>query len=135
MLTRKKIKFSLILLIFLAMFAASCGQKNTSDFSQTENGIQANLNISPSSPVAMEMTKMMLTLIDGKGQPIEGADVQYNLVMPGMMMAPNQPQASEESGGRYRADAMFTMAGDWRVEVSVQTDNRETTFNFDFPVK
>jgi hypothetical protein len=134
-LTGKKVRQYVILMVFLPLLIISCGQKNKNTFSQIKGGINANFSISPASPTAMEPAVLSLTLKDQKGNPIKGADVQYNLTMPGMMMPSNQPQATEASGGQYHSDAIFTMSGDWQVEALVKYGSEQTNFTFNLPVK
>ena len=121
----KKNLLSSLVLVALALLLLSCGGNNTQEFTQMQNEITATFSIAPAS----------LSLTVAKGQAIVGAQVAYNLTMPGMTMPPNQLQAMDEGNGLYTADATFTMSGDWRAEVTVDYGGELTIFNFDFSVK
>ena len=131
----KKNLLSSLVLVALALLLLSCGGNNTQEFTQTQNEITATFSIAPASPTVMEPVTLLLSLTVAKGQAIVGAQVAYNLTMPGMTMPPNQLQAMDEGNGLYTADATFTMSGDWRAEVTVDYGGELTIFNFDFSVK
>jgi len=134
----KKMKqnlFSALVWVTLAFFILGCSQTKTSEFTQTRNGITAIFSMLPDSPTMMEPVSLSLVLTDIDGQAIEGAQVTYNLFMPGMTMPPNQPQASDNGDGLYKASAIFTMAGDWRAEATVDSGGETMTFTFNFAIK
>jgi len=83
----------------------------------------------------MEPVALSLSLTGPGGETIKGAQVFYDLTMPGMVMPPNQPQAREEGQGVYLAKATFTMAGEWRVEATVSYGKQMATFAFDLSVE
>jgi nitrogen fixation protein FixH len=125
-----------LLVPIIAIFSLfGCGQKDFQTFTKTQDGITATFSISPASPVAMESVTLSLSLTDANGKVIEGAQVAYDLTMPGMTMPPNQPQVTAQGEGEFLADAILTMSGDWRAEVTVAYDGKTTTFSFDFSVK
>ncbi len=132
---KKNTTLGLFVLIFVIFSLLGCAQKDTPAFTQTQDGITATFSISPASPVAMEPVTLSLSLTDANGQAIEGAQVAYDLTMPGMSMPPNQPQATDQGQGLYLADATLTMSGDWRAAAAVTYNGQTTTFNFDFPAK
>jgi hypothetical protein len=131
----KKSLLSLLTLVALTFSLSGCGQTTTQDFTQTQNGITAVFSMTPNSPVMMKPVTLSLTLTDSKGNAIKGADVAYDLTMPGMTMPPNQPQATDKGKGVYQADATFTMSGDWHAEAAVTYKGVTTPFTFDFSVK
>ncbi len=83
----------------------------------------------------MKPVTLSLTLTDSKGNAIEGADVAYDLTMPGMTMPPNHPQATDKGKGLYQVDTTFTMSGDWHAEAAVTYKGVTTPFTFDFSVQ
>lgn len=123
------------ILIVLAFALFGCGQTTIPEFTQTKDGITSVFGMSPASPAMMEPTSLSLTLTDANGQALEGAQVSYDLTMPGMTMPPNQPHASDKGQGLYLADTTFTMSGDWRAEVTVIYNGKTTIFTFDFSIK
>lgn len=134
--TREKEPFlSSLVWVALAFFLFGCVQTKTSEFTQTQNGITAVFSMSPDSPTMMEPVTLSLALTDTNGQVIEDAQVTYDLTMPGMTMPPNQPHASDEGNGLYKAGATFTMTGDWRAEATVDFSGETITYIFDFSIK
>ena len=131
----KKNFLSSLVLVTLAFYLFGCSNNDTQEFTQTQNGITAAFSMAPASPVMMEPVMLSLELTDVNGQTIEGAQITYDLTMPGMTMPPNQPQASDEGNGLYNAEATFTMSGDWRAKAIVTYNGEMTTFTFDFSVK
>jgi hypothetical protein len=131
----KKYLFSLFVLAILIFPLSGCGQATTNEFTQTRGGITAVLSMTPDVPAMMEPVLLSLKLTDAKGKSIEGAQVAYDLTMPGMTMPPNQPQASDKGNGLYEEQTTFTMSGDWRAEVTVTYNGETTLFTFDFSVK
>jgi len=90
----------------------------------------ATLTIAPYPPALMEEVPLILTVQDAQGRPVLGATVQLDLTMPGMEMPPNHPEAVEEGNGRYRAPAVFTMAGAWQVRAEVIGQDGKQEFIF-----
>lgn len=130
----KKIFYSSLVLVALAFSLFGCGQAKTKELTQSQNGITAVFSMSPASPSMMEPVTLLFSLTDANGKVIEGAQVAYDLTMPGMAMPPNQPQATDEGSGHYNADAIFTMSGDWRAEATVTYNGETTIFAFDFSI-
>jgi hypothetical protein len=133
--TMKKIFLSLLALVILTFILTGCGQTAIPEFTQTQNSITAVFSMSPDLPAAMVPVTLSLKLTDASGKAIEGAQVAYDLTMPGMTMPPNQPQTTDKGRGVYQADAAFTMSGDWRVEAAVTYNSEIIPFTFDFSVK
>jgi hypothetical protein len=131
----KRITLRLIPLVIALLLLSGCTGETNQEFSQTQNEITAEFHMSPASPVAMEPVTFSLNLSDPSGQAIEGAQVSYDLTMPGMMMPPNQPTAAAEGGGLYTSNAIFTMSGAWKVEAIVTYEGGTTIFPFEFSVK
>jgi hypothetical protein len=125
----------LLLLIILVLFLTGCRQDTSREVSQTSGGLTATLSIDPYPPVSMKPITLLLALSDAEGHTLDGAQIVYNLTMPGMEMPPNQPQASDEGGGLYRAETTFTMSGDWQVQAMVTRNGEPITFTFDISVK
>lgn len=124
------------MVLLLPVVACQYRQQHVAqEFTQAHNGITAVFSMLPDSPAAMEPVTLSLKLADVSGKAIEGAQVAYNLTMPGMTMLPNQPQATSKEGGFYQADTAFTMSGNWRVEATVTYNGETSLFDFDFPVK
>jgi hypothetical protein len=122
---------SAILPILISLVLNACGATSppVAD-TQTSGSLCATLEVLPSPPAPMEDTTLELTLRDAHQRPVSGAVVVFDLTMPAMEMPANRPQAIEAEPGVYRANAVFTMAGDWliRVDVSYQGQHEEFLF-------
>lgn len=131
----KKFAARVLVGALLALALGSCQGNSSQSYTQNKDGIVALFQLAPSSPVMMEPVSLSLSLTGSGGEPIEEAQVSYDLTMPGMTMPPNKPQARDEGRGVYMADATFTMAGEWRAQAVVIYGGETTTFTFDFSVQ
>jgi hypothetical protein len=120
-----------IVLVLISMASSACGATATpyAD-TQISGSLSATLLVLPFPPVPMESTTLDLTLRDADQQPVSGASVSFDLTMPAMEMPVNRPQASEAEPGVYRANAVFTMAGEWRIQAEVSYKGRDEEFVF-----
>lgn len=75
------------------------------------------LALSPYPPASFQKGNFLVTLTDSEGQAITDAKVSLDLTMPAMRMPTNKPQATHAGDGKYTASAMWTMRGQWRIEV------------------
>jgi nitrogen fixation protein FixH len=78
--------------------------------------------------------ELVVTLTDSSGKPVDGADVWLGLVMPTMQHSQNEPDAVPAGQGRYKAHALFTMAGNWNMEVHATVQGQEYVAVFHAPV-
>ncbi len=130
----KQIIASLLLCVVLA--AGSCnGESSTRSFSQTSDSMSATLIVRPYPPVPMKDTTLELTLRNQNGQALLGADILFDLTMPEMKMPPNHPEATEQGDGVYQAQALFTMAGKWRIQAQISHGDARETFAFDLSTR
>jgi hypothetical protein len=120
-----------ILPILISLLLNSCGPTPSPAVdTQTSGSLTATLRVLPFPPVPMEDTILELTLRDADQQPVSGAAVALDLTMPAMEMPVNRPQATEVESGVYRADAIFTMAGEWQILVEVSYQGQDEEFRF-----
>jgi hypothetical protein len=129
----KRILF-LSLLISALFSLAGCSQPTIETMSQTHGGLTVELSFDPNPPAMMTSVEMTLVLKDSSGQPVDGAQVFYDLTMPAMKMPPNQPQAVGQGNGSYQTEATFTMGGQWQADVTVTVNGETVNFIFDFNV-
>jgi len=109
-----------ISLLTVLAILGGCGKvASPTPLTQTAGSLSATLVIIPDPPVPMEDATLELTLLDVNNQPVSGATVRFDLTMPGMQMPINCPEATDEGDGIYRASAIFTMAGEWQIQVEV----------------
>jgi hypothetical protein len=121
----------ILLPVLIALLMSSCGGAESPVMdTQTSGSLTARLQVVPYPPVPMEDSTLEVTLRDSEQQPVSGALVVFDLTMPAMEMPVNRPQATEEEGGVYRADAIFTMAGEWQIRVDVSYQGEDEVFLF-----
>jgi len=89
---------------------------------------------SPEHPPLLEEQELVITLTDPAGKPVDGADVWLGLVMPTMQHSPNEPDAVSAGQGRYTVRALFTMVGNWNLEVHATVRGQEYIAVFHAPV-
>ena len=131
----RKLASSVVVLSLLGISLVGCISNSTQGSTQDKNGMIAVFEMTPSPPLMMEPVSLALSLTGSSGEAIEGAQVSYELTMPGMTMPPNNPQTLEDEQGVYLADGVFTMAGEWRAQAIVVYGGETTTFTFDFSVE
>lgn len=131
----RRLSTCVVVLALAGLVLVSCKGETKQGFSQENNDLVAVLDMVPYPPVAMDPTSLGLSLTGSNGEAIEGAQVAYDLTMPGMTMPPNNPQAQEQGRGKYLAEVVFTMAGEWRAQAIVEAEGETTTFTFEFSVK
>jgi hypothetical protein len=128
--------FFRILSVSLLLVLFGCGSTaSNTELTQTRDGLTATLAVKPASLAVMKPVVLQLTLREEHGGVVEGAVVQYDLTMPGMTMPKTSPVAVAEGGGRYRAQTLFTMSGDWRIEATVTRPGGVTAFSYGIRVQ
>ncbi|MEY2191152.1 SCO family protein [Neobacillus sp. BF23-41] len=105
-------RFSVFIMSLIIIFIAGCGASN-------------NLTVKLTTPKTFTPGKifaMQFTVVDNKGNPIEGAEVSANLNMKNMDHG-TAPVAVEEIGdGKYIGTANLAMNGDWVASIKVEHD-------------
>lgn len=72
---------------------------------------------------------------DLAGKPVAADQVVISSLMQQMGMASPETTAQQIAPGRYQAKSeLFSMAGEWRVDVRVSAGGSEETAQFTFPV-
>ena len=127
----------LILLTSIVLMLAGCSrsQPTGTPITKTDGEVTAVFSLSPAAPIVMNPTVLTLMLQDADGQPITGADVAFDLTMPGMAMPPNNAQAVDDGSGSYDAEVTFTMAGDWQIQADVTYPGSSAQFTFDLTIE
>jgi hypothetical protein len=116
-----------LLLILLALLAGC--RRSGQDLAD----VRVDLVVNPNPPQVGE-ARLTLTLSDSAGQPISGAEVEFEGNMSHAGMAPTFTQASEVAPGRYEAPLEFNMAGDWFILVrATLPDGRQLERQVDVP--
>lgn len=117
-------------LLLAALALAACGGPATTTQRQTVEGLTVALE-RPQQAALLQSYDLTVALTDAAGAPVEGAQVFLDMAMPSMPMGQNQPLAEPLGGGRYRAQAVFNMIGDWTVRVNATVGGKRYVANFD----
>jgi hypothetical protein len=73
-------------------------------------------------------------VIDSNGQPVDDAVLTYNINMTNMNMGTSVLRPSLVGDGHYSRVARFSMAGPWRVTITIARGGQTSTAAFDFTV-
>ena len=120
-------------LALLGCGAVGAGPKPLLTRRQTVDQLTIALE-APERPALLAEQELLVELTDARGRPVDGAEVWLGLVMPTMQHSPNEPDAVSAGAGKYRARALFTMAGYWNVEVHATVQGQEYIATFQTPV-
>jgi len=97
-----------LLLLPLLLLAACRGEMETGD-----SGLALDVAISPTPPV-VGPARLIISLEDSTGTPVDGAEILVEGNMSHAGMVPVVDTAQAEGPGRYAIpEFQFTMAGDW----------------------
>lgn len=89
-------------------------------------GFRVDIAMAPTPPI-VGPNRLVLSISDPEGNPVQGADVRLEGTMSHAGMVPVIRGAEEEGGGRYRIDDFeFTMGGDWILLVHVTLPDGRT---------
>jgi hypothetical protein len=98
--------------LLVAVLAGCRGEPDTGD-----PGLALSVAISPTPP-AVGTARLIISLQDSSGAPVEGAVIQVEGNMSHAGMVPVVDTAAAEGPGRYGiSDFQFTMAGDWVLDL------------------
>ena len=121
--------------VFVLLGMTGCGGGANRGFvkiatqQQTVNQLTIALEM-PERPQLLAEQELLIRLTDVRGAPVDGAEVWLGLIMPSHQMSPNEPDAMPAGNGRYRAKAIFTMAGTWNLEVHATVQGQEHVVTF-----
>ncbi len=106
----------------LPLALVGCGA-STIRQQQVVDGVSFDLEL-PRQPELLQAYLLRVTLRDAQNQPIDGADVSFDLTMTTMPMGANQPLAEPRGNGVYETYALFTMDGLWQITVHARVAGR-----------
>lgn len=125
---------SLVAILMVVAVVMGCSKKDEKQALPTPPPMQGfaevKLAMDPFPPVALKDTTFTATITDEGDTPINGANVVFDLSMPGMYHGENRPAAAEISPGVYQAKGIFTMGGKWHVRVEVKAPGTDVTREF-----
>jgi nitrogen fixation protein FixH len=123
--TRTRFLRAVLALALLVATLAACGAAPaTARQEQTVDGLTIGLEATE-SPQLNASERLVVTLADAQGQPVDGADVYVDMTMPTMPMGTNRPVAEGQGQGRYVASSAYTMTGEWELIVVAQVAGKE----------
>jgi len=100
---------SWLLILCPLILLTGCGRGETPGIP----GVEVAFALAP-TPAVVGPNRVVLTLTDSVGAPLDGAEIELEGTMTHAGMVPVFRGAVAEGGGRYRVDDMtFTMAGEW----------------------
>ncbi len=82
-------------------------------------GISITAALAPDPPQAGQDSTLTITVTRADGLPLPGATVTASVAMTTMDMGTTHPALTDSGTGRYTGPVQFSMAGPWRVTVSV----------------
>ncbi len=93
--------------------------------------------IAPDPPQAGRKNVLTLTVTGSDGKPLVGATVKSSVAMSSMDMGTSHPTFTDLGNGRYQGPVTFSMAGPWRVIVTLTPPNGGTplTKSLDYSVR
>ncbi len=127
----------LAMLLALLGLSGCGGAGSTAGKLVTQKQLVGQLTIAleaPEKPPLLAEQDLVIVLTDRAGQPVDGAEVWLALVMPTMRHSPNEPDAVAAGPGRYKASVLFTMVGNWNVEIHATVRGQEYIATFHAPV-
>jgi len=130
---RKKLAVCALIAISLLMFIlAGCKEGSVSKTKEHVDTGYADvvLKLVPDPPVALKDAELTAEVRDAEGAPMRGAEVTFDLSMPGMYHGENRHVADEAEPGIYEATAIFTMGGKWLVAVEVKAPGVDVVKKF-----
>lgn len=85
----------------------------------------------PSTLTILQDYEFQITLLDTHEQPIDGATIFADMIMPSMPMGTNQPIADPQGNGNYRLRSIFTMDGTWHIAIHAIIAGKEHIATFE----
>jgi hypothetical protein len=119
---------SLFISAWILVLLTGCGTQNVNSNIDVQTKTVDGLVIALEAPKVtklLDTASFLITLTDATGKPVEGADVYLELLMPAMPMGTNKPVATVEGPGKYRAQGVFDMIGDWQVTVHANVEGKD----------
>jgi nitrogen fixation protein FixH len=80
-------------------------------------------------------TPLTVKIVDAKGKPVDGAEVETILTMTEMDHGEFKEAAKREKPGVYKANQKFIMVGSWNIEVKAKKGNQSASQKFRYEVK
>ncbi len=127
----------ILALLMLAATLAACGSRSISDTNTAsgEGKATVTLTVDPDPPVANQEARLTIQVRDASGKGVPGANVEVVAEHAGMDMGKLTGVATDVGGGTYTTAITPTMAGTWKVRVTVDMDGKTQQATFELQVK
>lgn len=120
----------------LLLLCAGCAPKAVEAPREAPNpNLHLALATMPRLPRSLDPAALVVRVTNRMGKPVSGAKVIVSLAMPTMDMGENKVTMNEGAEGTYAGTGRFTMAGAWRVTVSVSEGADSATQAFPLQVQ
>ncbi len=119
----------------LLLLCAGCAPHSAPPSAAPNPRLHLTLETTPRPPTSLDPTTFTVQVTDAAGKPVSGATATAWLFMPGMDMGDDTVTLREKANGTYAGTGRFTMAGAWRVTVSVSKGADHATQSFDLTTK
>lgn len=102
----------------------------------TAGAYQVTLRLDSGQLTAGRHNTVSFEVRDRAGRPVTASDIHVQPIMTTMAMDAPAADVTPVAGGRYLAHPLFSMAGPWRLEVSVTAPGQPaSTVSFDVGVR
>ena len=113
-----------VLLLLLSILAAGCGSRPQASAS---GGVTAELSVSPRSAAAMRPVTVRLRFTDAQGGVVPADSLEVDARMTEMSHGAERLMFRSTGRGRYEASHVFSMDGEWELQVHAVVAGKEFT--------
>lgn len=113
-----------VLLLLLSTLAAGCGPRSQASAS---GGVTSELSVSPRSAAAMRPVTLRLRFSDAQGGVVPADSLEVNARMTEMSHGAERLVFRSTGRGRYEASHVFSMDGEWELQVHAVVAGKEVT--------
>lgn len=113
-----KIAIGIVIVIAIIIFAPNYIQFGDNDSQSGNSNEQVSLTTSPNPARAGQVT-FTIAVHDTQGNPVDNAQVAFDLNMTTMNMGKQSGTATSQGNGNYAAMGNLSMRGPWRVSTKV----------------
>jgi hypothetical protein len=122
-----------VIIFFLLFLIVPAACRQSTSQSDEADGYQMSLVAVPAEAI-VGPARLLVTLNDAAGVPVDGAAVEIRGDMAHAGMVPVLATAIGRGSGQYEADFEWTMAGDWFVTVTASL-NGGGVVEREFPIR
>lgn len=124
-------RIALLAASVLVSALAGCGGGDV----EPVDGRTLALDTTPSATVRLGANTFVVRIRTLDGQPVSGAKVEALATMPAHGHEAPTSKVTEQGGGAYAVEVVFSMSGTWRLRVNAHTAQGDDgkTFQFDVP--